>query len=84
MTWSYNAKTHRWEATTFGYQMIAQRARNGHDWEAAIERLADGTRVESAVVFPSSDAARDWCASMLVQQRRSDGSVSPVSPEDIS
>lgn len=69
MTWVYSAKTHRWEATTHGWRAIAQRARNGGDWEAAIEALDGGVRVASAVVFRSSDAARGWCEDEISRRR---------------
>jgi hypothetical protein len=69
MTWNYSAKAHRWEATTHGWRAIAQRAPNGGDWEAAIEPLDGGARIVSAVVFRSSDAAREWCEDAITRQR---------------
>jgi hypothetical protein len=70
MTWAYNAKNHRWEALSHGWRAIAQRAPNGHDWEAAIETLQSDARHESPIVFQSSDAARAWCEQAIGRERQ--------------
>lgn len=69
MTWSYNAKQHRWEASAHGWRAIAQRAPNKLDWEAAIEALEGGAREASPVVFRESDLARGWCEEAITRQR---------------
>lgn len=69
MTWSYNAKQHRWEATGHDWRAIAQRAPNRLDWQAAIEALDGRARDTSQEVFRESDAARNWCEEAITRRR---------------